>query len=114
MEGDSPCAAQHKSIPCYTLQAGSGPDTTRVNVSHVIHHMAFGERYPGQANPLDGFSRIVDVDSGTFKYFLKLVPTTYISPRGTHLHHHPRQRITTGAPFDPSVSADDAVVDTPS
>ena len=43
---------------------------------------SFGDHFPGQADPLDGFRRIVDVDSGTFKYFLKLVPTTYISPSG--------------------------------
>ena len=49
--------------------------------------MAFGEHYPGQANPLDGFSRMVDVESGTFKYFMKLVPTTYISPSGACPHH---------------------------
>lgn len=68
----------------FVMQGGMGPDTTRINVSHVIHHVAFGDSFPGQANPLDGFHRIVDVDSGTFKYFLKLVPTTYISPRGSH------------------------------
>lgn len=29
-------------------------DTTTINMSHVIHHMAFGPQYPGQINPLDG------------------------------------------------------------
>jgi len=44
-----------------------GPDTSRINVSHIIHHVAFGDPFPGRVNPLDGFKRIVDVDSGTFK-----------------------------------------------
>mmetsp|Transcript_39267 Transcript_39267/g.100321 ORF Transcript_39267/g.100321 Transcript_39267/m.100321 type:complete len:362 (-) Transcript_39267:79-1164(-) len=52
-------------------------DTTRINVSHYIHEMRFGPEYPGKINPLDGFERIVDHDSGTFKYFLKVVPTEY-------------------------------------
>ncbi|KAL3144272.1 hypothetical protein ABBQ32_004041 [Trebouxia sp. C0010 RCD-2024] len=29
-------------------------DTTTINMSHVIHRMAFGPQYPGQINPLDG------------------------------------------------------------
>ncbi|KAL3130533.1 hypothetical protein ABBQ38_008345 [Trebouxia sp. C0009 RCD-2024] len=52
-------------------------DTTTINMSHVIHHMAFGPQYPGQINPLDAYSRISDVDTGTFKYFIKVVPTEY-------------------------------------
>ena len=29
-------------------------DTSTINMSHVIHHMAFGPQYRGQINPLDG------------------------------------------------------------
>mmetsp|Transcript_32223 Transcript_32223/g.91398 ORF Transcript_32223/g.91398 Transcript_32223/m.91398 type:complete len:368 (+) Transcript_32223:484-1587(+) len=57
-------------------------DTTRINVSHYIHEMRFGPEYPGKVNPLDGFRRLVDHDSGTFKYFLKVVPTEYHPLRG--------------------------------
>ncbi|CAI5521234.1 unnamed protein product [Closterium sp. Naga37s-1] len=55
-----------------------------VNVSHVIHSLGFGVPYPGRLNPLDGFVRILPPlkegedparSSGTFKYFLKVVPT---------------------------------------
>eukprot|EP00898_Chlorokybus_atmophyticus_P000082 jgi/Chlat1/1074/Chrsp110S01542 len=54
----------------------------KINVSHSIHSMSFGPPYPSMHNPLDGFDRILDeLHAGTFKYFLKIVPTTY-----KHLH----------------------------
>lgn len=53
----------------------------QVNVSHAIHGLGFGREYPGQVNPLDGFSRILGErhakHGGAFKYFLKVVPTAY-------------------------------------
>jgi len=48
-----------------------------VNVSHIIHDLSFGPTYPGVHNPLDGSERILHDTSGTFKYFLKIVPTEY-------------------------------------
>lgn len=56
-------------------------DATRLNMSHVIHTLSFGPRYPGLDNPLDHTDRILTEEegSGTFKYFLKVVPTTYQS-----------------------------------
>ncbi|XP_068654991.1 uncharacterized protein [Aristolochia californica] len=48
-----------------------------VNVSHVIHDLSFGPKYPGIHNPLDGTSRILHEASGTFKYYIKIVPTEY-------------------------------------
>lgn len=50
----------------------------QVNVSHMIHNLSFGPEYPGIHNPLDGTDRILHDESGTFKYFLKIVPTEYI------------------------------------
>ncbi|CAM9156123.1 unnamed protein product [Chrysoparadoxa australica] len=49
------------------------------NISHTIHHLSFGESYPGMNNPLDGAVRIVDEDAGTglMQYFIQLVPTIY-------------------------------------
>lgn len=32
---------------------------TKYNVSHTIHHMSFGEPYPGMKNPLDGVSKVI-------------------------------------------------------
>ncbi|XP_009787019.1 uncharacterized protein LOC107800400 [Nicotiana tabacum] len=51
--------------------------STHVNVSHIIHDLSFGPKYPGIHNPLDGTSRILRGASGTFKYFIKVVPTEY-------------------------------------
>lgn len=48
-----------------------------VNVSHVIHDLSFGPKYPGIHNPLDGTVRMLHDTSGTFKYYIKIVPTEY-------------------------------------
>lgn len=50
---------------------------THVNVSHVINDLSFGPKYPGIHNPLDGTVRILHDTSGTFKYYIKIVPTEY-------------------------------------
>ena len=54
-------------------------DYSRINMTHHIHKLRFGPSYPGRINALDGFDRIVDHDYGTFKYFLTIVPTRYVS-----------------------------------
>ncbi|KAI0501356.1 hypothetical protein KFK09_016301 [Dendrobium nobile] len=51
--------------------------SSNVNVSHVIHDLSFGPKYPGIHNPLDGTTRILHEASGTFKYYIKIVPTEY-------------------------------------
>lgn len=43
-----------------------------VNVSHVIHDLSFGPKYPGIHNPLDGTTRILHDTSSTVKYFIKV------------------------------------------
>ncbi|GJY28940.1 endoplasmic reticulum-Golgi intermediate compartment protein 3 [Tanacetum coccineum] len=50
---------------------------THVNVSHVIHDLSFGPKFPGHHNPLDDTNRILHGTSGTFKYYIKIVPTEY-------------------------------------
>ncbi|XP_017615227.1 uncharacterized protein LOC108460295 isoform X3 [Gossypium arboreum] len=50
---------------------------THVNVSHMIHDLSFGPKYPGLHNPLDDTVRILHDTSGTFKYYIKIVPTEY-------------------------------------
>ncbi|XP_031254579.1 endoplasmic reticulum-Golgi intermediate compartment protein 3 isoform X2 [Pistacia vera] len=50
---------------------------THVNVSHTIHDLSFGPKYPGIHNPLDGTVRMLHDTSGTFKYYIKIVPTEY-------------------------------------
>ncbi|OAY73516.1 Endoplasmic reticulum-Golgi intermediate compartment protein 3 [Ananas comosus] len=51
--------------------------SSHVNVSHIIHDLSFGPKYPGIHNPLDGTTRILHDASGTFKYYIKIVPTEY-------------------------------------
>lgn len=51
--------------------------SSHVNVSHIIHDLSFGPKYPGIHNPLDGTMRILRGASGTFKYYIKIVPTEY-------------------------------------
>ncbi|KAL2938866.1 Endoplasmic reticulum-Golgi intermediate compartment protein 3 [Bienertia sinuspersici] len=51
--------------------------SNHVNVSHMIHDLSFGPKYPGIHNPLDGTVRILRGTSGTFKYYIKVVPTEY-------------------------------------
>ncbi|OVA07804.1 Endoplasmic reticulum vesicle transporter [Macleaya cordata] len=51
--------------------------STHVNVSHVIHDLSFGPKYPGIHNPLDDTLRILRGPSGTFKYYIKIVPTEF-------------------------------------
>ncbi|KAL3502439.1 hypothetical protein ACH5RR_036888 [Cinchona calisaya] len=51
--------------------------SSHVNVSHIIHDLSFGPKYPGIHNPLDGTARILHGASGTFKYYIKIVPTEY-------------------------------------
>lgn len=51
--------------------------SNNVNVSHMIHDLSFGPKYPGIHNPLDGTVRILRGASGTFKYYIKIVPTEY-------------------------------------
>lgn len=46
--------------------------SSHVNVSHVIHELSFGPKYPGSHNPLDETSRILHDTSGTFKYYIKV------------------------------------------
>ncbi|KAL8152195.1 hypothetical protein V2J09_009955 [Rumex salicifolius] len=51
--------------------------SNHVNVSHVIHDLSFGPKYPGGHNPLDDTQRFLQAASGTFKYYIKIVPTEY-------------------------------------
>lgn len=46
--------------------------SSHVNVSHIIHDLSFGPKYPGIHNPLDGTQRILHDTSGVFKYYIKV------------------------------------------
>lgn len=58
----------------------------RLNLSHVVHTLEFGERFPGQVNPLDNTQQIHGAKgrpgekknvNGRFSYFVKVVPTRF-------------------------------------
>lgn len=58
----------------------------QLNISHAIHALDFGVRFPGQASPLDGVEKIHGAPgqpgaakpvNGRFSYFIKVVPTRY-------------------------------------
>mmetsp|Transcript_11900 Transcript_11900/g.28892 ORF Transcript_11900/g.28892 Transcript_11900/m.28892 type:complete len:333 (+) Transcript_11900:91-1089(+) len=52
-------------------------DRSTVNTSHVINHLSFGTDYPGLKNQLDGETKTLEEGTGTFEYFLKIVPTKF-------------------------------------
>lgn len=61
-----------------------GSTTRQLDLSHTVHTLEFGKRFPGQRNPLDGVAQgssasgsAKDGMNGRFSYFVKLVPTTY-------------------------------------
>lgn len=57
-------------------------DAPKFNVSHTIHSLAFGPRYPGMASPLDGMKKVCTGSTGLYQYFVKLVPTLYLHAPG--------------------------------
>ncbi|KAG5472169.1 hypothetical protein CUR178_02845 [Leishmania enriettii] len=61
-----------------------GSTTRKLDLSHTVHTLEFGEHFPGQQNPLDGAAQgsalsgdAKDAMNGRFSYFVKVVPTTY-------------------------------------
>ncbi|KAG8467080.1 hypothetical protein KFE25_000396 [Diacronema lutheri] len=57
-------------------------DVAHFNASHTINRLSFGDDFPGQLNPLDGVVRISPHGPGVARYFIKVVPTTYLPLRG--------------------------------
>ena len=58
----------------------------KLNVSHIIHAVSFGEPYPDMVNPLDNRPKIIHDGSGYFQYYIKVVPTIYEPIHGWPLH----------------------------
>lgn len=59
-------------------------DTPNFNASHIIHHLSFGTSISGDKgeSTLNGVTKIVTKEYGTtglFQYFIKIVPTTYVT-----------------------------------
>ncbi|CAE7298589.1 ergic3 [Symbiodinium natans] len=53
------------------------------NTSHYIQSITFGEHVYGLQSPLEGARKIAGAGSWMYHYYLKLVPTMYISRWGT-------------------------------
>ena len=56
-----------------------------MNTSHIIHEVAIGDPYPGSVNPLDNYHR-VNQEPGSYKYYLKVVPTEYVYLNSSTVH----------------------------
>jgi Endoplasmic reticulum vesicle transporter len=61
-------------------------DFSKINMTHHIHALRVGPGYPGRVSPLDGFDRVVTSGYGTFRYFLTIVPTTFVSALWSRTH----------------------------
>ena len=71
-------------------------ETHNFNSSHIIHHLSFGGHHDKsveggvrqerqEETPLNGVTKIVQAKHGTtglFQYFIKIVPTTYVTKEG--------------------------------
>lgn len=55
------------------------------NITHTINSLSFGDTFPGVHNPLDGEQRVVEDTHGMYQYYLKVVPTRYLSPGCTDI-----------------------------
>ena len=47
------------------------------NLSHTIHHLSFGDDFPGLSNPLQNVVNIVPTDVGQYQFHIKVAPTVY-------------------------------------
>jgi hypothetical protein len=49
------------------------------NVTHTVHDLTFGPPLPGAENPLSGRLQMRPEGAGAFQYFIKLIPTLFVS-----------------------------------
>jgi hypothetical protein len=49
----------------------------RMNFSHVVEELSFGEFYPNLINPLDGVVATTEAHLYQYQYFVNIVPTVY-------------------------------------
>ena len=61
------------SLSCGAVHDIQPFGTKKFNFTHTIHHLSFGEDYPGQLHPLDGYTQVATEDPST----------------GEHALHHP-------------------------
>ncbi|KAJ2643031.1 hypothetical protein IW137_002531 [Coemansia sp. RSA 1287] len=56
-----------------------------MNFTHHIDELSFGPLYPSLDNPLDNTLHVSDDHVSAFRYFISIVPTTYIDASARHL-----------------------------
>ncbi|KAJ3668998.1 hypothetical protein LUZ60_010948 [Juncus effusus] len=56
------------------------------NITHKINKLSFGTEFPGVVNPLDGAKWTQPAASGTYQYFIKVVPTIYTNIKGQQIN----------------------------
>jgi len=50
----------------------------KYNTSHRVNHLSFGEySFPSQTNPLNGVEHILEKDTASFQFQIKVITTTY-------------------------------------
>mmetsp|Transcript_11939 Transcript_11939/g.29391 ORF Transcript_11939/g.29391 Transcript_11939/m.29391 type:complete len:306 (-) Transcript_11939:223-1140(-) len=54
-------------------------DIRGFKAAHTIHHLSFGPEFPTRINPLDNHESGFKENPGHYQYFIKVVPTTFIS-----------------------------------
>ncbi len=73
----------------------------QLNTSHSIQLLHFGtSKFPKQTNPLDNINRVeFDSITATYKYFVKIVPTTYVYENGDILNDTYQYSVTKSEKF---------------
>jgi len=61
---------------------GSTSGLGKVNNTHYIKKISFGENFPGQVNPLDDTKNFDEFSNAMIQYFVKVVPTEYVTLEG--------------------------------
>lgn len=62
-----------------------GGPSSGANLSHTIHHLSFGDDFPGLLNPLEEVTNIVPTDVGQYQFHIKVIPTMYKPLRRRHI-----------------------------
>ncbi|KAH3757945.1 endoplasmic reticulum-Golgi intermediate compartment protein 3 [Pelomyxa schiedti] len=61
----------------HTHMHGASAELGKVNNTHIIHSLSFGDDFPGILHPLDDTYNIDEHYMGMIQYFIKVVPTEY-------------------------------------
>lgn len=68
-------------LPLIQLSGGvfslGGGNMKGANLSHTIHHLSFGEKFPGLSDPLEEITNIIPMDVGQYQFHIKVIPTLF-------------------------------------